>query len=75
MSHHRDDELPIISDDEENVSRRNNVTQQRDNELSESGCRCCDPRSGIHRFIALVFMCLLGFGKFKVFISLLHTLI
>lgn len=24
---------------------------------------CCDPRRTLHRFIALFFMCLLGFGK------------
>lgn len=24
---------------------------------------CCDPRSCLHRFIALFFMCWLGFGK------------
>lgn len=24
----------------------------------------CDPRRPLHRFIALIFMCLLGFGKF-----------
>lgn len=26
---------------------------------------CCDPRRPLHRFIALFFMCLLGFGKVK----------
>lgn len=63
--HRRDDELPIISDDDEQQVISNRVVQ-RDNELGESsGCGCCDPRSGIHRFIALVFMCLLGFGEFK----------
>lgn len=66
MSQHRDDELPIISDDEDIRSNRNQ--QQRDNELGvgESSCGCCDPRTGIHRFIALVFMCLLGFGEFEI---------
>ncbi|CAL8078201.1 unnamed protein product [Orchesella dallaii] len=32
----------------------------------EKGCffRCCDPRSGFHRFLALFFMCFLGFGSY-----------
>lgn len=41
-----------------------------DSSLSEendekTGCDigCCDPRRGLHRFIALFFMCLMGFGK------------
>lgn len=65
MSRHRDDELPIISDDEQEISNRNShqQQQQRDNELEIGGCGCCNPRSGVHRFIALVFMCLLGFGE------------
>uniref|UniRef100_T1GSU9 Uncharacterized protein n=1 Tax=Megaselia scalaris TaxID=36166 RepID=T1GSU9_MEGSC len=59
----QDDELPIISDDEQDIQNRNN-SNQRDNELERaSGCGCCDPRSGVHRFIALIFMCLLGFEK------------
>lgn len=40
----------------------------QDNELDPepTGCgasMCCNPNSGLHRFIALIFMCLLGFGK------------
>ena len=64
MSRRQDDELPIISDDElEN--NHGNHNRSRDNELdpSPTGCGVCDPRSGFHRFIALVFMCLLGFGE------------
>lgn len=30
----------------------------------QGGCwfSCCDPRSSLHRFIVLLFMCFLGFG-------------
>lgn len=36
---------------------------------NESGCAysCCHPRGKMHRFIALLFMCFLGFGKFEYF--------
>lgn len=39
-----------------------------DNELSEplEGCgasACCNPSSGMYRFIALILMCLVGFGE------------
>lgn len=35
--------------------------------VAEVGCfgsRCCDPRQGPYRFLALVFMCFLGFGSY-----------
>lgn len=40
-----------------------------DDELSEgnSGCwlsACCNPSSALHRFMALIFMCLVGFGSY-----------
>lgn len=42
---------------------------QEDNELDPelTGCgasACCNPASPVHRFIALIFMCLLGFGSY-----------
>lgn len=67
-----DDELstPILQnsdDDDERFRRRFN-----DDELDaggQSGC-CCNPSSGCHRFIALILMCLVGFGKLIGFFSL-----
>lgn len=64
-----DDELstPILhSDDESNRNRR----RYNDDELDGSnGCAagCCNPSSGCHRFIALILMCLVGFGKICAF--------
>lgn len=57
MAGRHDDERPILND-------------QDDNELDDaagSGCgrsACCNPSSSVHRFIALIFMCLLGFGSY-----------
>lgn len=50
--------IPVDSSDSGNSSQSDDV------ELS--GCAstaCCNPRSACHRFMALFFMCLLGFGK------------
>lgn len=62
-----DDELstPILySDDDEATNRR----RSRDDELEHgaSGCAacCCNPTSSCHRFIALILMCFVGFGKY-----------
>lgn len=41
--------LERCDDDEENVS------------CADVGC--CNPQNRCHRFIALIFMCLMGFGK------------
>lgn len=46
----------------------------RDDELTEplTGCAstaCCNPSATLHRFIALIFMCLLGFGEFNITIN------
>lgn len=40
-------------------------TSLNDENSNQSGCAylCCDPRGKVHRFIALIFMCFLGFGK------------
>lgn len=69
-----DDELstPILQtsdDDEERFRRRFN-----DDELDaggQSGC-CCNPSSACHRFIALILMCLVGFGELNAFCLLLQ---
>lgn len=73
-----DDELstPILhSDDEE----RNHRTFNDDELNRETGCTaCCNPSSGCHRFIAMILMCLVGFGNvlfYFCFISLLDFLL
>lgn len=61
-----DDELstPILHSDGEATNRRT----FRDDELEHgaSGCVacCCNPTSSCHRFIALILMCLVGFGEY-----------
>jgi hypothetical protein len=35
-------------------------------EVELSGCAampCCNPRRPLHRFVAMLFLCMLGFGK------------
>lgn len=59
MAVNNDPSVPIL---------RNVDDPNEDNELDEqpTGCgasACCNPRSSVHRFIALMFMCLVGFGK------------
>lgn len=62
-----DDELstPMLhSDDEDDRNRR----RLNDDELDgATGCStfCCNPSSTCHRFIALILMCLVGFGKYS----------
>lgn len=55
-----EDHLPILENEQSPTLRRT----AEDNELDppDSG-GCCNPASGFHRFLALIFMCLLGFGK------------
>lgn len=36
-----------------------------DNELGDIEYTCCNPRKSYYRFIALIFMCLVGFGEFN----------
>lgn len=65
----REERLPIVDtasssgeDEAKPVVRRRST---RDTELAlpkEQGC--CAPTSKPHRFLALLFMCLLGFGLF-----------
>lgn len=55
----------MSTDDE---TGRQPILRDYDNELDlePSGCgqtACCNPSLSLHRFIALIFMCLLGFGK------------
>lgn len=64
-----DDELsrPILQEEDGNGGRSDS-----DNELDEqlTGCgatSCCNPSSTCHRFLALILMCLVGFGKLHLF--------
>lgn len=63
-----DDDLsrPLVQNDHDNELQRND-SQSSDDELHEelTGCGatvCCDPSSKCHRFLALILMCLVGFG-------------
>lgn len=55
MANDDDQSRPILRDQDDNEL-----------DLQPTGCgasACCNPSSTLHRFIALIFMCLLGFGK------------
>ena len=44
-----------------------NINEAQEDEVELTGCSakpCCNPSHPLHRFLALLFMCLLGFGKF-----------
>lgn len=62
MPRNRNEEAQPILDrnDEENNGA--------DNELDESDISgvCCNPTKPHYRFIALIFMCLVGFGEYQV---------
>lgn len=60
-----DDRLPIV-DEKQDISTPNRQDPQdkdKDRELDLKTVGCCNPASRFHRFLALIFMCLLGFGK------------
>jgi MFS family permease len=44
----------------------NLIDSSTDEEERSEGCgyKCCDPRGSLHRFVALIFMCFLGFGSY-----------
>lgn len=65
-----DARTPILNEtsDAENYEPKRPSVPTLDNELQEvlTGCAataCCNPTSFLHRFIALILMCLVGFGK------------
>ncbi|XP_017063377.1 major facilitator superfamily domain-containing protein 1 [Drosophila eugracilis] len=64
----REDEERIVDNEEvSNPVEENEVAvrgNRRDNELTLPSGGCCMPSSTSHRFMALVFMCLLGFGSY-----------
>lgn len=58
------DRLPIV--DREQTNRRS-IPQDNELDPQPTGCgasMCCNPTHTVHRFIALIFMCLLGFGSY-----------
>lgn len=60
-----DDELsrPIMEDTD--YQSGNQIDNELDPELTGCGATaCCNPSHSVHRFIALIFMCLLGFGSY-----------
>lgn len=58
-----DDNLPIV-ENEQQPARRGPPDNELDPQPTGCGASiCCNPSSGFHRFLALIFMCLLGFGK------------
>lgn len=60
---------PILRDvsDSDNYENRRTSVVTTDNELQDlTGCgatACCNPSAGVHRFLALILMCLVGFGE------------
>jgi hypothetical protein len=43
-----------------------NIVAPSEEDVELTGCAakpCCNPSHTLHRFMALLFMCLLGFGK------------
>lgn len=80
-----DDEArrPILqpdTDSEEPPATGSRILRQSDDdELSQgrTGCgtsACCNPSSALHRFMALILMCLVGFGKFAEFQLFYHSI-
>ncbi|KAI8041584.1 major facilitator superfamily domain-containing protein 1 [Drosophila gunungcola] len=65
----REDEERIVDNEEVSHPTEEDAVAtapggRRDNELSLPSGGCCNPASRGHRFMALVFMCLLGFGSY-----------
>lgn len=58
----REDEERIVENEE--VSAAEESGGRQDNELALPSGGCCMPSSTCHRFLALIFMCLLGFGSY-----------
>lgn len=61
-----DDELsiPILHSDDEVGRNRRTFNDDELDAASGCGTMCCNPSSTCHRFIALILMCLVGFGMF-----------
>lgn len=64
-----DDQLPIVDNEQHSPSASRRGPQDNELDPEPTGCgasACCNPNSGFHRFLALIFMCLLGFGKYVI---------
>lgn len=59
MSSDENGTRPILGDTDD-PSNDNELDTQAD---CCSKLACCDPKSTFHRFLALILMCLLGFGE------------
>ncbi|XP_005182702.1 major facilitator superfamily domain-containing protein 1 [Musca domestica] len=62
-----DDRLPIVENEEHSPTTTRRGPQDNELDPEPAGCggsACCNPNSGFHRFLALIFMCLLGFGSY-----------
>lgn len=60
-----DDELttPMLQNDDEERGNNSYADDELDRQVTGCGASvCCNPSSGVHRFIALILMCLVGFG-------------
>ncbi|KAM8710696.1 hypothetical protein ACLKA7_017336 [Drosophila subpalustris] len=64
----REDEQRIVDNEEVSAAAEEEEEAQangrQDNELALPSGGCCMPSSTCHRFLALIFMCLLGFGSY-----------
>lgn len=49
-----------IQDTESEITNSDGIVE------NDAGCSytCCNPRGKMHRFVALLFMCFLGFGEY-----------
>uniref|UniRef100_A0A1A9VXR8 Lysosomal dipeptide transporter MFSD1 n=1 Tax=Glossina austeni TaxID=7395 RepID=A0A1A9VXR8_GLOAU len=61
-----DDRLPIIENEQNDQTPNRRGPQDNELDFEPVGCSsaCCNPTSSLHRFLALIFMCLLGFGSY-----------
>lgn len=71
------DELstPILRTDEDDHGNRRIFSDDELNTRMEYGGCCCDPSSKGHRFIVLLLMCLIGFGKLSILIDFMITIL
>ncbi|XP_002062411.4 major facilitator superfamily domain-containing protein 1 [Drosophila willistoni] len=59
-----DNEQVVPGGPDTDVDEERRITNTQDNELNLPSGGCCMPSSTMHRFLALIFMCLLGFGSY-----------
>lgn len=55
---------PILRDDENDEENSQTFNDDELNTAFEFGGGCCNPSSTCHRFIALLLICLTGFGEY-----------